>query len=541
MMNPFTSELADLDEPSFCLHPDIATKATKFRMTLDGIDLLKDIHPFRQNPPHTADFKSFNSNAEGLGVYLASRMYTGRPYVDIWVYAIVGNESTSQVSWTRVDRVLTVGLEGTELTNISLDPEPSGHMGHGQGYPLKFLRYNFQAEGVVEPDLSLETRVHSTDVPPPFFKIPKPPHWLRTHAELEMASLMVVYAENKDYKAFDRTIYVPAFPGKTGDQEVFGINHILPDYLTTSRITTWRKQLYMEGCRPGHFLHSDGKLITDDEYPRLVLDSSGWFHPHSKGDPWFAPSDYNMMARTPDGTKWTYWDDQHWGLGPLMQSFWMYNDMGLELLARFTQEGWLFTTPLVDKGPTHHSAGAARAQGRELEAGAHLWHAFKDPRVLARIEGLLINQFKKWDEDMLKYGTGLCFRSDGIAPWEHGIKVMGQAAILNTPVDEALKTKAIDHGIEIAKWVLSFFLDWGNGDLATPYVVAHDRKSWSSTPSYGLSIWCLPAMQLLDQIGKKHLTIAEQEKLARILDQYIYNKDIPSGGGWSETWEHLIY
>ena len=106
--------------------------------------------------------------------------------------------------------------------------------------------------------------------------------------------------------------------------------------------------------------------------------------------------------------------------------------------------------------------------------------------------------------------------------------------LLDGNTDGDLKTRLDKMGLEISKFVLWGFKWWeGNNNWGIPYVISHDRKTWSDKPSYGLSRWCLPCLQIFDKRGKHLLNVEQTKKLEAIIRQY--NTDTSSG--WSDNYK----
>ena len=122
----------------------------------------------------------------------------------------------------------------------------------------------------------------------------------------------------------------------------------------------------------------------------------------------------------------------------------------------------------------------------------------------------------------------------------------GLATAFAMPISNEAKQRAAEMGITVAKFVLECFRNYAEGGSvdpvwATPYLVPHDRGPATMGPSWGLTDWCLGSIQLLKKHLFVQLTTEEQEKTDQILEQFIQDVMPPSGGGWPERWEWLIY
>ncbi|MCP3882341.1 MAG: hypothetical protein GY701_28700 [Sulfitobacter sp.] len=527
-------------EPIFTLHSAVWTGWPDYleRTTLFGTKIFKGLEITSESP--TKVTAHAHHQIGDRMVTAIARAYTDTPWVDCWVMVVYGHTATSQVTWPR--ETVEVHLPNGKVV---LDEETEGHVGHGQAL-IQRWRWNF-LEDKPGP-VFLKNRRAKGDQPPPYFSVPNNPPWIQTQTEKLLAFQAIIANEARQAKPWDRTQYISVFPGKTGDQEAFGHSHIHADLSidNNSREPIWFELLRNEACRPGKFLNPDFSFATEELYPDIVLDSGGWFHPNSTGRPWFKPDGYDMMARAPDGTKWRFFDDQHWGIGVIAQVYWLYDDPGLGLLLRHLTEAFLFTTPVVPKGTTHHKAGAARAQGRELQAAAALYWAFKDPRLVDRIDKLVRIQWDSYQENGIPTNWDPATNQPTFFPHEIGEWVAGLYAAVKALESTDTEGVAIDYaqrmGMDLALFLLdNCWVDWGDGVYATPYRVWQDLTGHSPDPSWGLSQWSLAALQLLKEHGGGALDEVQTNKLDAILKQWVDEmKPQRHGGGWPERIEWLV-
>lgn len=559
--------------PNFVLHPHIAQTIIDFKILLDvktvdeGVDpdtavtgelsLLDDLKVTELNE-REAIAESFHRH-DYVCVRTIVRALSVDPVVDFWVFVSFGHTADDRPIFPRVRLVLDYDVQGRSRQPFLPIDGVGGTVGHGQGLPIKHFRYDFSLGIFVNP-VGFKEVANAGLIEggiPPYMTKPIPPRWLVTQDQLDNACRMVAAAETKNYLNFEKTIYVPAFPGKTGDQEAFGCYHILPDlYGGGHRLGSWRDQLYMEGCRPGHFVHADGAIVEEPRFPQLVLDRSGFFHPHSKGfggtqgtDWWFSQgdSDKNKMAMTPSGdARWNFWDRQHWGLGPLCQAFLLYSDPGLGLLIDHATEAFLWATPVTDLGPTHHNPGAARAIGRMWESGANLYWALSNrdeqrrQRLFARLETTIGLVLDDWNADIAERGHPWKHRRDGVAVWEHAIWVKGIAAIIPLPFAGSTVHDLRRIGLELCKFVYDHFEWWNEeGVWGIPYILEHDLTS-KQTHSSSLGDWCVPALQVMDKFGRDMIG-DDDGKLDALIRQYVTEIPQDRSGGWGERSEWRLW
>ena len=544
--NSFTSKtmketpLGIIGDSNFGWHRDVVNNLDTFQLRIKGKDILQGAVETHKSTSVMREYKAF-CRIDHICIRSVIRAHAQSPVVDFWTYVTFGHSEDNTPIYVR--EKLLIDVTGGDTISLDSPPSPGMPVAHGQGLPMMHYRFDFSKGTLVD----CETFKHLKDkigkpVPPFYTPLPKPPRWI---SDLKHTCKELADKESKFYAPFEETKYTPAFPGRTGGQNQFGIYQVLPElYSDGYRLGSWRNQLYQEGCRPAHFLHPDGTRVTEDDYPDTVLASSGWIHERSKGKGWIkhtnpsAPwKDYG--AKTSQGTRWRFWDSQHWSLNALCQVYHVYEDPGLEMLIEDLAEGWLWANPVVNKGTTDHIPGAARARGRATEAGCVLsWVLTGDikRRVAKRVWDMFQLQYDDFTSKLNSHQTPLVSRRDGYSVWEHGLWVKGLAAMFATLPGEESKIHTM--GTYISKWILEGFKDF-NGKYYIPYVI-NPNGSWKNSPSKGLSVWCVPAMQLLCKFESSILNGDQFKKVQNIVSQFA-DKTCPRGNGWADSCKWDLY
>lgn len=530
--NPFD----DSFEPEFYWHKDVAKTAKDFNLLVKGEDLLQDLVETSKSNYDMKEYMSFH-RVDHICIRTIVRAYNNSNIGDFWVLVTFGHTGNSTPIYKREE--LRIEITGGDFVTLDNPKYPDLPVAHGQGLPVVHFRYDFtkksQEPTEIYKDLRTNNKIYKP-IPPFCAEPPKIPKWI---VDPHIACANIADSETEFFTPFEETIYTPAFPGRTGGQPQFGVYQVLPEISSDGyRLGSWRSQLYQEACRPGHFLHPDGTRATEDDYPKTVLHSNGWFHERSKGDHWIKHTNpsapwLDRGAKTPKGTLWRFWDSQHWSINCLCQAYHLYEDPGLEMILRDLAEGWLWANPVTNKGTSHHIPGAARARGRVLEAGCSLACVLDGDiheRLKSRVKAILDIQIKEFKNKLDTKTNPIISRRDGYSVWEHGLWVKGLAAASHLLPSYQKEIHIM--GGYISRWVLDGFKDF-NGKLYVPYVIK-SNGTWENNPSKGLSRWCLPAIQLLDKFERSGLTKEENDKITAILEQF---KEIqpPTGGGWPDS------
>lgn len=533
MTHPLLKQTAP-EHQGFRLHPSIAAKWPDFvkQSTINGVHVLEGLKITRDTEDEVrAEAWHQYKDVGMVGVIVCARR--DDPQLEIYPMFRYGHTELSTVTFARVSLSMHMPSIGHDFVMDSTH----GIAGHGQGVRGIRFQVNFQHDWITE--VFTRDPVRTDDDPPPYMSVPRPPEGLSLIKSFERT----VALEDLDFPAWDGSYYTRPFPGQTGDQEIFGLSAIHADIWNVHSYKTregaWWKQMRNELHRPGLFLNPDGTFPRDDD-PRFdQLAGNDQWSTHSKGyrdQAWFKPGTngsnmWNWKARTSSGQQWYTYDPQHWGLLPLTQVWWRYDDPALFWVLNALKEQWLFSTPVVDKGVSY-GPGAARAQGRVLQAGACLWHATKDSRLLSRLKDLL-----KIHED---HAPLFFSRKDGIPPWEYGERVNGYYSMLHLPLPEETLQFVLERGKATARKVLSWCHDFGSaGDplWAWPYLV---RADGSPIGGPSISEWNLASMQLLDKYARADLNANENMVLSAILDQWIERMPIYENGPVPERIEWLV-
>ena len=519
-------------EAEFYWHKDVERRAEVFTLSLRGANLLENLTPTVATST-TREYLSFHRIGH-ICVRTIARARSGETCADFWVYVTYGHTGDPRPVYHR--EPLTVVASGGY--QITLDaPPPNSPIAHGQGLPIRHFRFDCSTGKPAKTQIFSDLRAVDRGTLPPFVgEAPGTPWWVK---DPDVACASIAMRESCVYAPFEQSYYVPAFPGMTGGQQQFGVFQVLPEINSNGyRLGSWRSQLYQEGCRPAHFLHPDGSRVTEDDYPLTVLTSSGWIHERSDGKYWIqhthpsSPWKDKGACDPTSGRAWTFWDSQHWSLNAMCQVYHVYQDPGLRLLLGDLAEGWLWANPVTDKGTTHHHvASSARARGRVLESGCALAQVLKGDirsRIIRRLEGILSIQMAEFRRCLDASEPPIVYRSTGASVWEHGLWVKGLLAASLTLTTRKAEIHAM--GAYIGRWVLDGFKRY-SGRWYVPYRI-QANGSYSSTPSKKLSLWCLPAVELLNRFERPNLSRQHQVKIDQILSEFW--ADPPMNGGYGD-------
>ena len=525
-------------EAEFYWHSDVKRRAQMFALLLRGVNLLENLTPTAATST-TREYLSFHRIGH-LCVRTIARAKTGETVADFWVFVTCGHTGDSRPIYHRESLIVTA----TGGHQFVIDaPPPNSPIAHGQGLPIRHFRFDCSTGRPAAAQIFADLRGADRKNLPPFAGTsPGVPWWVK---DPDMACAKITAHESRNYDPFEQSYYTPTFPAMTGGQQQFGAYLISPEMNSNGyRLSSWRAQLYQEGCRPCHFLHPDGSRVTEDDYPGTVLTSSGWIHERSRGSYWIKhtyPSSHwrDKGARDKSGRAWTFWDAQHWSLNALCQVHHVYDDPGLRMLLGDLAEGWLWSNPVNDRGTTHHLVSkSARARGRVLESGCALAQVLTGDvrtRILQRLDDLLALQIAEFKRCLSANESPIIYRSTGASVWEHGLWVKGLLAAAMTLDGREDEIRAI--GAYVGRWVLSGFKQY-SGRWYIPYRI-QTNGSYSSSPSKQLSLWCLPALELLDRFDRSILSRQEQAKLDTIFAEFY--ADPPLNGGYGDQMKWRLF
>ena len=507
--------------PSFRWHKDIISGLKKgLTMSVNGTLLAHNL-AVKSQSHDKIDFHSFN-RAGHLCYRVIARAYSGKSHVDFWLQVSYGHTKDSAPLYQREKIQVTFN----DIVKTLDDPPIGSQVYHGQGLPVSIFRFDFSSNTLEKPDQFVI--LGKVKAVAPWFTAYAPPASLSPLMDL----VILRKKDDKTFAPFEQSRYVPLFPGQTGGQAQFGTYHVAPDiYAGICLIDIWRRQLYQEGCRPIHFVNPDGTRAREEDWPGTIL--AGQFHGSAPGKHWMKYSDpRNPWRDKPAVTpRWYPWNHQHWSIGPLAQVYMLTGDPGMEMLLYDLAEVWLWSNPDVPKNTALAKAGAARKQGRTIEAGASLYWAIKDEtiraRLIKRLKNLLRIQVNAWKDRKASHPSGAVPIPQGYSAWEHGLWIKGlEAGIYLFKNDPELGSDLREMSTEICTWILGHFKQYPTGLFALPYEIRADN---SSGPSKGLSLWAMPAMQILAR-QKNSLTALEKSKLSAILGQYLSGN--PTESGW---------
>ena len=554
----------------FIYHPAIVQNAPKLLLRAEvdrgHVDLLQGMALLRESPEEVV-WEARTASEGPLSFRLRAEAHTMSPRVNFFLLPIYGREPFPDGSFQSRSVKLACGLKDASRDTDSFGALGAGDMlrrelddthgdgkrrGHGQGLPLFAWSVDFENMRVQQPTNRKPQIGHPTSLPP-YFSGPRP------RFDTGRALDAIAAAELRDFVAFDRTQYLPAYPPRSGDYDNFGVNHVLPDVYGgmgsgVGRYYSWLSQLANYGCQPGKLLLRDLSLCTHKTHPKLCLWDDGYPHRDSKDPAWYEEHDGDSMARTPDGTKWRCFDIEHWAVGPLFQAWFVYRCPGLEMLCEHVRETFFLQTPVVDKGPTVHKAGPARTQGRRgAETPAYLYWfdvlrgkptAIQESgdHLVAMAEIIAdTHEDKAAREDpwyWLEYWDPIGWH---VPVWQHAVRAKGLVATLKALEamgDAELAARIASVGIFDAKLTLSRFQRRDDGGWLFPYYFwpGNDEKNRTlGGNGRGMITWCLPAIQAAPDTV---LDADEQAKRAAILEHYVDNRR--NLGHWDETDEWLL-
>lgn len=513
-----------VEKEQFVWHPSIIQDVQ------DGFNIkVADTWPLNSLVPsrdfkHQKQYKGFARRGH-VCVRAVVRIPTNKPYADFWFHVSYGHTGDSRPLYNREKIFLEIPYDGTK---IALDIPPDGAtVCHSQGLPIRYLRYHFDKN---EPSNGPRYVAIKYPTVPPFFVNQKPDTGITDYKK----AAMDFRGEPRQYNPFDQTRWSPLYPGQTGDQAVFGTNLLLPEmkagYID---LHYWRAELYQEGCRGGHHLNPNGTSVTTKQFPDLV-GGAPFFHERSRGESWIAHKGAPWMDRPHITPRWYGWDDQHFSVQVIAQVKFLTDDAGLNLILEDLGETLMFEKPVVEKGTTHHKAGAPRARGRVLGSAAAIAWAVDSNHLRLR----LVDHINKMFEIQLHTWDGknppISGRSDGVAVWEHGLWLNGLIGAFLTLTEEN-KVKCSKLGHLLAVFILDRFQQWeGKWGIAYTY-----DWNWNPIggPSFGLSRWCMPGLEVLQAARYNFLNQDQKTKLDSIIRQY---RQWHTPGAWNPNYRWMI-
>ena len=329
MMNVFEQVPPNI----FRLHPSIekAVAEKRIKLMLGDVDILQGLQP-EILTQETVEYRSTHIVGDiSAMVVVGANHLDPKLYVD--VYPIYGNTGLSTALFER--RSLDFKIPGAQ-GGFEYDASPEGVVGHGQGLRPLRLVWNFQTGAI--------------------------------------------NAMNHVYDHFHSTSHVPAYQNQTGVGDYFSFDH----HAELNDLSYWRAQVDGMGNFPLHFIHKEGHVGREEDWPNLIFGGPGWAHHHSRGfdteywikhsqkEPW-----YDKPARDQWGRSWSLPDTQHFSFDPCCQAYIQHEDPMHGLFVEFSTEASLMVVPPADdgKGTAGNAAGSARSRARIIKTFLNQWLA----------------------------------------------------------------------------------------------------------------------------------------------------------------------
>lgn len=513
----------------------------------------------------TKEFQWFtHTNTDGVPTEWACRcrirVYSGSPIVHVTVQvtrgiALVGatSSSPSYVRNRNFDRrtcSVEFDLESLDIWDgIEMDSIAglsNTKIAHGEGLPTKTFEINFTT-GAISEYFPVEQPRGIRDIRdlPVQFGGPPVPEWMEDPSAVcqDLAA-----EEFITYVPFDATAYFVPHGGQAGDQGRFGVNHIHPDIHGGGwRAGSWRKQVYNVTCRPGHYVFSDGSLVTDEDFPLAELYRGTTFDTRS-GPDWMDRTTSAVGGRAPGESEVEFPPPTHWGITHVTQPYLFYRDSGLQWEVESISQAWLFACPMPLKTLSGvHNNGAPRARGRSLQAGADLyWSLTEDAlrrKIRERIRLKVADQYARWLANISSNGHPLLLDGGYWSVWMHGLWFTGLRAARGVlEGHHSTEVGYIDTMLDyLGTWVTSWWIEWpafpGSGlripyEVFPPYPGTHNPTPPNLTTTH---VWALLAVQA---ISPSILSSSEAERRLAVLNQHVFLRD-PSGE-WEEVESWVI-
>jgi hypothetical protein len=533
-------------------------------MLWEGVKILKGWAEMTPPPGSPVDHffgTRFYTKGDGRSVRLIMRVDGALDHIDFWFFHYWGHTGTSQVTWPKAS---TPGP-------ITIDSQP--FFAWGEGRPVRVANWFATGHGMVDRvRLNLTAfqvwttgKVsNSTNTDPllPFDAHPTAPSWTTDKAKTlwneifaakgTQSSMQKPYTGD-DREQFRENEWCLAFPGRTGDQERFGINHLGVDVWAggDAREEAWWMVLRKHMNQLGNFVHPVSGDVVDfleSRYDGLVMhqdgirtDSNGWNNDPAKGQNWFnhkTVSEFSWMSKDPvSGQRWFTFNQQHWAVNHLCQYYDRHKDPAVYQMILHAQSRWIASWPIVNKGPTLHNPGAHRARGRGMQAAACMYLITQDAQLLTQIKGRLEIELTEHASEIAQHGVP--YPSNGQS-WESAIHATGLMAVtipsitLGSPLQENVETMLQT----IAEWVLLTWHEYpvSSGNWTIPYQVETNGTARAGQENFSGRVWALAPIQWLYYHKLGSLTSAQQTKVQNIITDRVTNQT-GDANVWPEDWE----
>ena len=283
--------------------------------------------------------------------------------------------------------------------------------------------------------------------------------------------------------------YMPRSPNKTGGNWAYmGISFPVSKIEITDA--------YAIGLYGGVFQHSDGKLVSEKDYPQLQAISH--IHEHSRDKGWIKYTDRSNTWRDRMSIMRTNPDGQHaCQVSVLAQLAERYpEDEGLQMLLEECSHVYTRQFPFQARGTTHNNPGQERAQGRVMKSGvdAFMGSVNIDDATALRYGHRVLERFtndkKQFLSNYAKHGVGWSqfARFGAYSTNEIGIHYWGMDRL-----HDALDKLGVDHLEEVHFWMreasrwcfdsFRFYDIAGHRHWGYPYYEDKDHKDLSGPVS----------------------------------------------------------
>ena len=523
---------------------------------------------------------------------------TGSAYADFWFIPFWGNTQSDRVRWEftpKAGRTSYVPGDVTSQGKVVMSfPDITEKFQATQSYNLDYIGTGTAAADRVRIELSnsgwstgpVNNPIADAGPSLPFYADAPVPPWLSNAKQTGLMVMLNEMAKNEDQwlrPQFQDNPYCYTTPGRSADQERFGVAHTMVDQwcaqdpaVQSIREPHWFGLLRKFLHRPAHHFDKAGNYWDPyhANYNGLgfwirKFFGSGWKQDPQLGQNWFTP-----LGAKPDGSGGEAWvtsqtnesksrkpnidfslpPAHHWGLNCLAQVVQRYADPALWITLRGQMRMmWASSNPLGTRGTSDTAnTGGPRSRGRSLMAAICCYHGVKDTsdeaQALAHVHNCFNAQYSHWAGTLGKAPVQEC---DGggcyYSGWMYGI--WGWAIMmydLTVPGKSvAQSTSAKELATHITRfWLSTLTRTFQNGD-PTPggrwYCwyqsdVTGGPRSSNTGPTQSLTLWSL-GTAFHAHYHNPDLTNAEKTKVREALDDHVFSFTSGTPATWHENFE----